>query len=159
MAARKVLQISDGLTIGELVSKADISRELNPAFEQLRQEAFDMAQKVFAERTLGYNVDHPCYEEMVYGPISLASEVFKRARRLAALLTPIRQDKIRPADLNRVLDICIDLINYLTWMYALVKLASSYVGHADSDDSPNYIGRPAASDPQPQILVDDGFPG
>lgn len=127
------------MTVAELIQRADLPRTLIPAFEQMRVEAFTSAQRVYDNRTIGYNVDHPCYEELVYGPVSLSSEVFKRARRLAALTSPVRTDQLRPEDVNRILDICIDTINYLTWMYALVKIASSFEGHANSDDSPDYL--------------------
>lgn len=128
------------LTISELIRKADIPRELIPVFEKLRLEAFAVAQKVYDDRTVGYNVDHPCYEEQVYGPVSLASEIYKRARRLAALVSPVREDPLRNSDINRMLDICIDTINYLTWTYSLIVLASGFGGHADSDDAPDYVG-------------------
>ncbi len=130
----------EGMTIRELIQRADIPRELVPVFEKLRIEAFEIAQRVYADRTIGYNVDHPCYEEQVYGPVSLASEIYKRARRLAALTSPVRNEKLRPSDLNRMLDVCIDTINYLTWFYSLTVIASGYSGHLDSDDSPDYIG-------------------
>lgn len=126
--------------ISDIIRNSMISRELIPVFEKLRTEAFSVAQGVYMDRTVGYNADHPCYEEQVYGPISLASEVYKRARRLAALLSPIREGPLRPSDVNRSLDICIDTINYLTWTYALLILATGYSGHADSDDAPDYIG-------------------
>lgn len=127
------------LTISELVKKADIPRELVPMFEKLRVEAFNTAQQVYDDRVVAYDVDHPAYEEQVYGPVSLASEVFKRARRLAALMSPMREDPLRDADLNRILDICIDTMNYLSWLYALVVLASGFTGHANSDDAPDYL--------------------
>lgn len=127
------------LSVQDLIRKADIGRELVPVFEKLRQEAFIKAQEVYDDRTVGYNVDHPCYEEQVYGPISLASEVYKRARRLAALTSPIREESLRDEDINRMLDISIDTINYLTWFYSLVKIASGFEGHANSDDAPDYL--------------------
>jgi hypothetical protein len=140
MEEKKELQ----LTVADIIRKADIPRELIPAFEQLRVEAFRVAQNVYDDRTVGYNVDHPPYEEMVYGPISLTSEIFKRARRLAALLSPMRTDPLRGADINRVIDIHIDLINYLSWSYALLVLATGYEGHVKSDDAPDYVGTKGA---------------
>lgn len=130
----------DPMYLRDLIRRADIPRELVPVFEKLRAEAFAVAQRVYDDRTIGYNVDHPCYEEQVYGPLSLASEIYKRARRLAALMSPVREDPLRPEDINRMLDICIDTINYLTWTYALIVLGSGYGGHLDSDDAPDYVG-------------------
>lgn len=141
------------MTISDLMRKADLPRELIPVFEKQRQEAFAKAQTVYDDRTVGYNIDHPPYEEQVYGPISLASEVFKRARRLAALLTPLRVEPLRDADVNRILDICIDTINYLTWLYALVVIASKFEGHANSDDSPDYLA--AGLETNLRIGIDD----
>lgn len=126
-------------TIQQLVTLANLPRTLVPVFELLRSEAFHKAVAVYEDRVEAYDVDHQAYEEMVYGPVSLASEVFKRSRRLAALLSPLRTDPLRPADLNRALDICIDTINYLSWTYALIKAATRFEGNADSDDAPNYL--------------------
>ncbi len=127
------------MKIADLIRKSAIPRDQVPMFEQYRAEAFLRAQAVYKERSVGYNLDHPPYEEMVYGPVSLASEVYKRMRRLAALLSPLREDAIRKADINRILDICIDTMNYLTWLYAIIKIASGSDGHKTSDDSPNYL--------------------
>lgn len=137
------------MTIRDLIRRADIPRELIPVFEKLRLEAFQMAQSVYDDRVEAYDVDHPPYEEQVYGPISLASECFKRARRLASLLSPTRELPLRPADINRSMDICIDTINYLSWTYALIKLASGFEGHANSDDAPNYLGTVDPGQPIP----------
>jgi len=128
----------EGFSIADIIRNSMIPREMVPVFEKLRREAFDMAEEVYVDRTVGYNVDHPCYEEQIYGPISLASEVYKRSKRLAALLSPLRENNLRSADVNRTLDACIDTINYLTWTYALLKLSTGYLGHKNSDDSPDY---------------------
>lgn len=127
------------LTIQDLVKKADIPRELVPVFEKLRQEAFSKAQQIYDDRVIAYDVDHPAYEEQVFGPVSLASEIYKRGRRMAALVSPLRTDPLREADINRILDLCIDTMNYLSWNYALVVLASGFEGHANADDSPDYL--------------------
>ena len=124
--------------LADLIRKADIDRTAFPEFERLRIDAFTVALKVYEERSIGYNVDHPSFQEQVFGPLSLASEVFKRARRLAALLSPLRTDPIRPADINRILDICIDNMNYLSWLYSLVVLATGSAGNENNDDSPDY---------------------
>lgn len=128
------------MKLSDLIRRANIPRELVPVFEQLRVEAFEVAQRVYNNRAAGYNVDHPPYEEMVYGPLSLVSECYKRSRRLAALMSPMNEGELRPEDINRMVDICIDTINYLSWTYALIVLASGYEGHADSDDAPDYVG-------------------
>lgn len=128
-----------GMFVRDIVRKAAIGRESIPEFERLRIQAFKVAQDVYDDRVISYNVDHPCYEEMVYGPVSLASEVFKRARRLAALLSPIREEPFRTVDINRMLDSCVDTINCLTWLYALVIMATGHEGHLNSDDSPKYV--------------------
>lgn len=138
----KITNTSAKMFVRDLIRRADIPREMIPVFEKLRLEAFEMAQSVYDDRVVGYNVDHPCYEEQVYGPLSLASEVFKRSRRLASLLSPLREEELRVADLNRMLDICIDNINYLTWTYALIVIASGQKGHVNSDDSPVYAPGP-----------------
>ena len=127
------------MKIIDLIRRSDIAREFIPVFERYRLEAFKKAQEVFDDRTVGYNLDHPCYEEMVYGPVSLVSEIFKRSRRQAALLSPLREEELREADINRILDLCIDMINYLTWLYSMVKIASGQDGHINSDDAPDYV--------------------
>lgn len=129
----------DGLYLRDLIKAADIGREQFEEFHRLRIEAFAVAQKVYADRAIGYNVDHPAFQEQVYGPVSLASEIYKRARRMAALLSPLREEPLRESDLNRILDICVDTINYLSWNYALVILATKAVGHPNSDDAPLYL--------------------
>jgi len=106
----------DTIHVADLIRRAAIPRERAGEFEKLRVDAFAVAMDVYEDRAEGYNVDHPAYEEMVYGPVSLASEVFKRARRLAALLSPLREEALRESDINRVVDICIDGINYYSWL-------------------------------------------
>lgn len=127
------------MTLQQLLERSDLSKEVRPAFEKHRLEAFSKAQEVFKDRAQSYNVDHLPYEEMVYGPLSIASELYKRLRRLTALLSPLRKEPLREEDINRILDICIDTINYLTWLYAIVVVASKLTGHIDSDDSPDYL--------------------
>lgn len=137
------------MKIQDLIQKSIIPRTLFPAFDALRKEAFEKAQVVFTDRVQGYNVDHECYEEQVFGVLSLSSEIYKRARRLVGVVTPFRVDEIRDTDINRILDICVDTMNYLSWMYALTKMASGFEGHANSDDAPNYLKAPPLPKPFP----------
>lgn len=128
------------LSLTELIRRCDIPREKFAEFDRLRIEAFSTSLQVYADRAVGYNVDHPSFQEQVYGPLSLASEVFKRARRMAALLSPLRTEPLRKSDLNRIMDQCIDLMNYLSWLYALMALAVGSKGNDVSDDAPDYVG-------------------
>ena len=126
-------------TLPELLKAAKLkTKEQVAKFHELRQEAFAMAAKVYADRSISYNVDHEPFEEMVYGPVSLASEIHKRATRLAGLLTPERTEPYRPEDINRMLDLNIDIINYCSWQYALLKQAGANGNHM-GDDAPKYI--------------------
>ena len=92
-------------------------------FHELRQSALKLATVTYDERAASYNVDHEPFEEMPFGVVSLASEIFKRSIRMTGLLTPLRDASLTEADLARLLDTSIDLINYGSWMYALVELA------------------------------------
>lgn len=126
-------------TIALLIEKSNIPRNLVPVWDQLRLECFEKAKAVYQSR-IGYNVDHPPYEEMVYGPVSIASEAYKRVRRLTGLLSPMRTEPLTATDLNHLIDSHIDLINYLSWSYALLILATGYEGHVNSDDAEDYLG-------------------
>ena len=117
----------------------DIPRDKQEVFDAHRRNAFTTAQKVYDDRVVSYNVDRPCYEEQVYGPISLVSEIYKRARRLASLTSPVRDEPLRQMDINRILDACIDTMNYLSWLYALVIMLTGHTGNSNSDDSPDYL--------------------
>ena len=127
------------MTLADLIRAADIPREKYPEFHKLRVEAMATAMQVYEDRAVGYNVDHQSFQEQVFGPVSLVSEIFKRARRMAAILSPMRHEPIRLVDLNHIVDNCVDLINYLSWMYALVIIATGTNGHDSSDDAPNYF--------------------
>jgi len=127
------------IRLNDLVRQADIPREMYPDFHKLRVEAFTMAMQVFEDRAISYNVDHQAFQEQVFGPISLVSEIFKRARRMAALISPLREEPIRERDLNHIVDACIDMMNYLSWLYALVILATGATGNDVNDDAPVYI--------------------
>ena len=112
-------------------------------FHELRESSFRLAQRIYSDREASYNTDHESVEEMVFGPVSLASELYKRMARMAGLLTPLRTDPLRPVDLARLIDLCIDTINYTSWQYGLLMLAGSKLDtgeetdeRADSHDSP-----------------------
>jgi hypothetical protein len=79
---------------------------------------------------------------MVFGPLSLAGELFKRTRRMCGLLSQIRSQPLRLADLNRLLDSSIDLMNYSSWFYALIKQAidEAELENGAGKDTPNYVG-------------------
>lgn len=127
------------LTLAQLILKTRLDTpEKVEQFHLLRRQAFEAVEKVYADRAASYNFDHEPTEEMVYGPVSLASEIFKRARRLTGLLSPLRPVALRLSDLNRILDVTVDLISYLSWFYALIKIAGVN-GHANCDDKPAYV--------------------
>ncbi|KKN32856.1 hypothetical protein LCGC14_0809740 [marine sediment metagenome] len=111
------------ITLAELIRRAKLNTpEKHEEFESLRLEAFDVAKRTFLERALSYNVDHACVEEMVFGPVSLASEIYKRAIRMTGVLSPERTVPLRPIELERCIDICQDLLNYVSWQYALATM-------------------------------------
>lgn len=110
--------IQELLRRSKLNTAEDIER-----WEELRLTAFEKAQNVYDDRAGSYNIDHAPTDEMVYGPISLASEMYKRMKRMTGILTPLREDNLSDEDLQRLLDTCIDLMNYASWQYAMVKLA------------------------------------
>ena len=127
------------ITLGELIRRADIPRELYPEFHKLRVEAFTRAMEVYEERAAGYNIDHEPWQEQVFGPVSLVSEIFKRSRRMASLLSPLRETPVSERELNGLVDASIDMINYLSWLYSLIILATGVEGNENNDDAPDYI--------------------
>lgn len=110
-------------------------------FHRLRWDAFETAKDLYEERAASLNVDLPPYEELIYGPISGATEIFKRAKRLASILTPLREKELTVGDVNRALDLCIDMLNYVSWEYAMLRIASGLEGNPGSDDAPEYFER------------------
>ncbi len=140
MPKKQTIKSDFGVSVLEIIERTNLPASVYPAFNKLRLEAFQVAQEVFDNRAASLDVDHPCYEELVYGVLSLSSEVYKRARRFAALMTPLRKEPLTGEDLNRAIDICIDTINYLSWGYAMLVMASKYEGNANADDSPDYLG-------------------
>ena len=114
------------LTIQDLITRSGI-REVSQseAFSILYREAIVTANQTWLDRAQSYNVGAPATDEMCYGVVSLASEIFKRAKRMSSLLTPLRREPLRPVDVERGIDSCIDLINYAAWQYALLRIATS----------------------------------
>lgn len=127
------------MTIAELVEKCDFDRDMVPEWNNLRLHAWEVVQQVYNDRVQSYDVDHPPYEEMIFGPVSFATELFKRVRRMASLLSPIRLEPLRKSDLNRIIDLCVDCMNYFSWLYAMMVLATNLDGNVNSDDAPRYI--------------------
>lgn len=126
------------MDIRQLITVSKLPHDSYSEFNTIRLSAFKIALDIFNSRVVGYNQDHVCYEEQVYGVVSLASEIYKRASRLASLLSPTREEELDPKDINRMCDVCIDMMNYLSWTYALLVLTSGSVGNVDSDDAPKY---------------------
>jgi hypothetical protein len=114
--------------------------EASVQFQTFRMEAFKRAVTVYNERARSLNVDAPPYDELAYGPLSGAAEIFKRAKRLVSILTPFRVEPLTESDINRALDLCVDTVNYLTWVYAMLKMATGLSGNPGSNDAPNYLG-------------------
>jgi len=112
-------------TIQDVIRRSKLSTPEDVAeFHRLRQCALEYAKQVYEDRAGSYNVDHEPTEEMIFGAVSLASEIHKRSMRMTGLLTPLRGiTPLRQDDLGRLLDTCIDMINYASWQYALLKIA------------------------------------
>lgn len=109
------------ISLGDLIRHAELNTPAKVAqFHMLRKRAFDHAQELYADRETSYNVDHEPTQEMPYGPVSLVSEMFKRVRRAASILSPLRRTELDATDLNRLLDTCTDTLNYTSWLYALI---------------------------------------
>lgn len=114
------------MDIRELITLSKLSGpEDADLFERFRRQAFEEAASTFSDRAISYNVDHSPTEEMPYGIVSLASEVYKRTIRMTSLTSPMRVEEVRPEDIARLEDTCIDVINYASWMFALVKIIQS----------------------------------
>lgn len=114
--------------IQELVRRTRLSTPKDIAsFHTIRQEAFKVASATYEDRSVSYNVDHEPMDEMPFGAVSLASEIYKRAIRMTGILTPLRETSLRMADLERLLDSCIDIMVYASWQYALVSIATQNI--------------------------------
>jgi len=114
------------LTISDVIRRSTwLSPEAISEFHRLRQYAMDYAKQVYADRAASYDVGAVPTSEMAWGAVSLASEMYRRSSRLIMLLTPVRGEaELRQEDVDRVLDTCIDLINYSSWTYALMQIAT-----------------------------------
>ncbi len=119
-------------TISHLIRKSKVrTAEEVKRFHAERLAALKLATDIYTDRAASYNVDADPSEEMVYGVVSLASEIFKRGKRMANLLTPTREESLREADVKRILDTCTDLINYSSWMYGLMQVALGKVDYPE----------------------------
>lgn len=129
----------DNIDLAELIRAVELDTPDQIAlFHKFREEAFYAAKDVYNDRVLSYNSDHEPLGEMIFGPLSLASELFKRARRLCGLLSPLRKGSFRQADLNRMADLGIDIINYASWLYATMRMVAK--GNYLCDDAPSHLG-------------------
>lgn len=127
------------ITLTQLVGLSKLrSPEDIKKFHEYREEAFQFAKQVYADRVISYNADHEPLEEMVFGALSLASELYKRAKRMCGILSPERQLPYRKMDINRLMDICVDNINYNSWLFGALKLVLGAETNPNGDDSPNY---------------------
>lgn len=126
------------ITLAELlkITKLKTPEQIRD-FHALRTEAFQVAWDVYADREASYNYDHEPMEEMVFGPFSLVSELHKRTVRMCGLLSPLKPS-LRPQDLNRLVDLSVDVLNYSSWLYAIIKQAMEEAGNHFCDDAPNY---------------------
>jgi len=127
------------MTIRDLIRKSILPPEAIGEFDRLRRDAFTITQKVYADRAASYDVGRPPYGVFAYGVVSLASLVYEKSWRLTSLVSPVRVEALRPADIKRILDTCIDEINYLSWLYAMTVIATGAEGHLNSDDAPDYL--------------------
>lgn len=135
-------------SLGDILQRS-IARtpEQVEAFHRHRKEAFEIAVEVYEDRAASYNIDHEPFEEMVFGPLSLASELHKRTSRMCGLLTPLRTTEFREQDLNRLVDLAIDMLNYTSWFYAQIQQALPGAGNENSDDSPDFLNRQGKGEP------------
>lgn len=117
------MNIRDLIVASTLHGPSDMAQ-----FNRFRGQAVEEAMAIYEDRARSYNVDRAPTDEMPYGMVSLSSEIFKRARRMASLTSPIREEDVRTEDLDRIKDTCTDLINYASWMYALVQIAERRSG-------------------------------
>lgn len=128
------------MKLEELLKRSQLTTpDMVEHFHVLRQRAFATAVEVYEDRADAYNTTYHPMEEQLYGPVSLVSEIFKRAKRMGGILSPTRPIGLSSTDLNRLVDNCVDTLNYTSWLYALVCLATSQEGNPLSDDAPDYL--------------------
>ena len=137
------------LTLRELLGLCrDLTPELRTEFETRRQQAFKLCSRIYNDRVDSYNADHLSVEEMAFGPISLASELHKRSIRMCGLLSPLKTSDLSDRDLSRLLDLCLDLINYASWQFgilttAVTRKAATDGKPEDRDDSTHSTSSPS----------------
>lgn len=133
------ITLSQLVRLSKLRTPGDVEK-----FHEFRQEAFKFAQQVYDDRVISYNADHEPLEEMAFGAVSLASELYKRATRMCGILSPERTLPFRKMDINRLMDICIDNINYNSWLFSGLKLVLGAENNPSNDDSLNYMEKEKA---------------
>ena len=125
------------ITLAELLRLTKLTDQSQvDDFHALRVEAFQIAWDVYEDRATSYNSDHEPVEEMVFGPLSLVSELHKRTIRMCGLLSPMKPE-LRRQDLNRLVDLSVDVLNYSSWLYAIIRQAIE-AGNELCDDAPDY---------------------
>ncbi len=99
------------------------TKEQELLFQQGRRLAFEKAEEVYKDRSRSYNVDRVAAEEMVWGAVSLASELHKRVTRMTSILSPLRAEyPLKAIDILRLRDTAVDTINYSSWQYSLLSM-------------------------------------
>lgn len=107
----------------DLIRNSVLESGDSASFDKYRRSAIDEAARIWDDRAQSYNLESSPTDEMPYGVVSGVSEVYKRMKRLKSLVSPLRKAPYRQADLDRMLDTCIDMINYGSWLYALFLIA------------------------------------
>lgn len=116
-----------------------IPRDQRETFDAIRLEVFKIAQEVYDDRATAYNIGRACYESQVYGPLSLISELYNRVHRLASLASPAREEPLSRKDVRRILDNCVDLMNYSSWLYAMIIMLTDeeFIGQSEDGNDVN----------------------
>ena len=131
---RLVIDMAEEFYIEDLLQ--DLPRDQRETFDAIRLGVFKIVQEVYDDRAAAYNVGQACYESQVYGPLSLVSELHNRVFRLASLTSPVRTEPLSRKDIRRILDNCIDLMNYSSWLYAMMILLTDeeFIGQSEGDE-------------------------
>jgi len=131
---RLVIDMTEEFFIEDLVR--GIPRDQRELFDGIRVGVFELAQQVYDERAAAYNIGRACYESQVYGPLSLVSELYNRVHRLASLTSPAREEPLRQIDIKRLLDNCVDIMNYSSWLYAMIIMLTDeeFIGQSEGDE-------------------------
>ncbi len=129
--------MSEEFYIEDLVQ--GIPRDQRDTFDVIRLKVFEIAKEVYDDRATAYNIGRACYESQVYGPLSLISELYNRVHRLASLASPAREEPLSQKDIRRILDNCVDLMNYSSWLYAMIIMLTDedFIGQSENGDDIN----------------------